>query len=197
MTAPTGVGKAGAVLLPDPSPRLATTEDWRRWREARLRMLADSPDAFMTTLAQAEAQAEGFWRGRVGGEFPTWLVTDDTDTDDTDTAGDAGAVVATGGVFVPEPDPGRRPTAHVVAMWTAAEARGRGLAARILETAVAWCREHGFDDVRLHVTEGNALARRLYLRHGFEPTGDWEPLREGSPLRCEELRLVRTADPAS
>ncbi|GAA4682732.1 GNAT family N-acetyltransferase [Nocardioides nanhaiensis] len=173
-------------MLSDPTPRLATAADWLRYREARLRMLADSPDAFMTTLAQAEAQGEEFWRGRVGGTFPTWLVTDDTDT-----AGDAGAVVATGGVFVPEPE-GHAPTAHVVAMWTAAEARGRGLAARILEVAVDWCREQGLDeDLRLHVTEGNALARRLYLRHGFSPTGAWEPLREGSPLRCEELRLAR------
>lgn len=172
-------------MLSDPSPRLATAADWRRWREARLRMLADSPEAFMTTLAQAETQGEAFWRGRVGGAFPTWLVTDD-----------GGTVLSTGGVFVPEPDPGHRPTAHVVAMWTAAEARGHGLASRILQTAVAWCRERGLDDdLRLHVTEGNALARRLYLRHGFVPTGTWEPLREGSPLRCEELRLVRTEEP--
>ena len=171
--------------LSDPSPALATSADWRRWREARLRMLADSPDAFMTTLAEAQAQGEDFWRARVGGEFPTWLVTDD-----------AGTVVATGGVFVPEPQEGQAPTAHVVAMWTAPEARGRGLGAAVLDAALAWCRGQGLDDVRLHVTEGNALARALYVGRGFAPTGDWEPLREGSALRCEELRLVTGQDAA-
>lgn len=166
-------------------PRVATAADWRRYREARLRMLADSPEAFMTTLAQAQAQGEEFWRGRVGGEFPTWLVEDDD-----------GAVVATGGVFVPERDPGRPPTAHVVAMWTAPEARGSGLGAAVLDAALAWCRAQGLDDVRLHVTEGNALARRLYVGRGFAPTGAWEPLRERSALQCEELRLATGQDAA-
>ena len=164
------------------APRLATAADWRRYREARLRMLADSPEAFMTTLAQARAQGENFWRGRVGGELPTWLVED----------GD-GAVVATGGVFVPEPEQ-PTPTAHVVAMWTAPEARGRGLAAAVLDVALGWCRDQGLDDVRLHVTEGNALARRLYVGRGFAPTGAWEPLRDGSALQCEELRLATGQD---
>jgi hypothetical protein len=31
-----------------------------------------------------------------------------------------------------------------------------------------------------HVTEGNDAARRLYEQCGFEGTGQWEPLREGS-----------------
>ena len=44
--------------------------------------------------------------------------------------------------------------------------------------------------VRLHVTEGNQAARRLYTAHGFKSTGVWEPLREGSALQVEELQLV-------
>ena len=29
------------------------------------------------------------------------------------------------------------------------------------------------------------------FRRGFAPTGTWEPLREGSPLRIEEMVLSR------
>lgn len=86
--------------------------------------------------------------------------------------------------------PDDSPDAFVWGMWTAPEARGRGHSGALLEAVVTWARGLGRIP-HLHVTEGNDVARRLYLRYGFEPTGTWEPLREGSPLRIEELALRR------
>lgn len=154
--------------------RRVTAGDWELFRELRLRALADAPDAFGRTLAEAEEQAPAQWRELVAGPGPRLVVLE------------AGAPVAMGGVFAPEGES----RAMVWGMWTAPDARGRGHGARVLRALVAWCREQGRRDVLLHVTEGNEAARALYLAHGFEPTGVWESLRPGSALRIEELRLA-------
>ncbi|GEP35661.1 hypothetical protein NSZ01_34290 [Nocardioides szechwanensis] len=153
--------------------RIVTADDWELFRDLRLRALADAPAAFGRTLAEAREQTPAQWRELVAGPGPRLVVLED------------GAPVAMGGVFAPEGDS----RAMVWGMWTAPETRGRGHGARVLRALVAWCREQGRPDVLLHVTEGNDGARALYLAHGFEPTGVWESLRPGSPLRIEELRL--------
>ena len=153
--------------------RTITADDWPLFRDVSLRSLADSPDAFRTTLVEAQARTEDFWRQRAEGSAPILVVLED------------GRGVAMGGVFTP-PDSA---VAHVWGMWTAPEARGRGYAAGLLTDLVNVCRDRDLG-VRLHVTEGNQPARRLYTAHGFTSTGVWEPLREGSTLRVEELQLV-------
>jgi ribosomal protein S18 acetylase RimI-like enzyme len=78
-------------------------------------------------------------------------------------------------------------------LWTAPEARGRGHARAILDRLVGHAHGRGVATVELHVTEGNDLARRLYEQCGFVATGEWESLREGSPLQIELMR--RELDP--
>lgn len=147
-------------------------DDWALLRDVRLRALADCPDAFAATLEQARAQPEAVWRERAASPGPTMVAIED------------GRGVAMGGVFVPADGA----AAYVWGMWTAPEARGRGYAAAILRELLAWCRERGLE-LRLHVTEGNDIARNFHVAHGFRSTGAWEPLREGATLRVEELAL--------
>jgi GNAT superfamily N-acetyltransferase len=149
-------------------------EDWEELREIRLRALADAPDAFGAVLAEVEAYDDRVWRDRLATNNPTYVVREATGT------------VAMAGGFAP-PDSS---VAFVWGMWTAPAARGRGHSSALLHTVVTWARTIGRTP-HLHVTEGNDAARRLYVRHGFEPTGTWEPLREGSVLRIEELALSR------
>lgn len=155
--------------------RALVAEDWRIFRELRLGALADAPDAFSTTLADAQSHSDLQWQDRLPGSGPTIVAIDQ------------GRTVAMGGAFAP-PD---SDTATLWGMWTAPEARGRGHGSRVLADLVTWCLARELT-VLLDVTEGNAAARRLYVSHGFEPTGEWQPLRDGSPLRVESMRLKFT-----
>ncbi|GAA5023935.1 hypothetical protein GCM10023258_15630 [Terrabacter aeriphilus] len=72
-------------------------------------------------------------------------------------------------------------------MWVDPTSRGQGLGARILEQLLAGADREG-RPVVLHVTQGNDRARRLYLGHGFEATGEVQPLRPGSDVLIDTLR---------
>ncbi|WP_181310310.1 GNAT family N-acetyltransferase [Nocardioides campestrisoli] len=155
--------------------RILTGEDWMSLREIRLRALADSPDAFQASLQQSSEDPEDAWRARADQAGPTLLILDGEHP------------VAMGGALAyPESR-----TAWLWGIWTAPEARGQGLSRRVVSELVEWCRAHSLD-VHLHVTDGNDPARSVYESHGFEPTGERVPLREGSPLQMQTMRL-RTA----
>lgn len=159
----------GAIEVVEAGP-----EDWALVRDVRLRALADSPDSFGATLARARTEPEHVWRERLTGPGPTLLAVEQ------------GAGVAMGGVFFL---PGSE-AAWIYGMWIDPAFRGRGLGRRLLMELVTWAEGTGRTPY-LHVTEGNDGARELYLSCGFVPTGVWEPLREGSPLRIEEMVLRR------
>jgi ribosomal protein S18 acetylase RimI-like enzyme len=139
--------------------------DWELFREIRLRSLADSPDAFSSTLEREEAFTEDDWRRRLTG--PVYAVTDP-------------GPVAVGGLFDQDG------VLTVWGMWTDPAHRGRGHARRILDALIA-------PDVEaeLHVNTANAAARTAYERYGFVGTGDLEPLRPGSVQQMERMVLRR------
>lgn len=151
-----------------------TPGDWAEFREIRLRALADAPDAFGMTLARGQETTEDGWRSRLDTDDPILLVRD------------GGTAVAMGGGWRPPEEPG---SMMIWGMWTAPGSRGCGHAEALVAHLLAWAREHGIADVTLHVAEGNDAARRIYERCGFVATGQWEPLRAGSPLQIELLRM--------
>jgi ribosomal protein S18 acetylase RimI-like enzyme len=55
----------------------------------------------------------------------------------------------------------------------------------LVQDVLEWAKDRGYQQVELGVTEGNDTARKLYLRHGFEPTGEWEDLISFPGLRIE------------
>ena len=152
----------------------AGPDDWALVRDVRLRALADSPDSFGVVLAEASTQPEHAWRARLDRPDPTLVAVLD------------GAGVGMGGGFAPD----GTDRAWIWGMWTDPAVRGRGVGRRIVAELVAWAQGAGRTPY-LHVTEGNDGARALYVSCGFAPTGVWEPLRPGSPLRIEELVLTR------
>ncbi|MFT3695626.1 MAG: GNAT family N-acetyltransferase [Kofleriaceae bacterium] len=75
---------------------------------------------------------------------------------------DRDQLVGTAGVF-----PVADKTYELRKMYLSAATRGNGLAARMLETAIAWCREHGATMIVLDTTEQMTRAIAFYEKHGF------------------------------
>jgi predicted GNAT family acetyltransferase len=140
-------------------------DDWEDFREIRLRSLADSPDAFGSTLERELAFTEQEWRQRLG--VPVYVVDDPRP-------------VAVGGVF------DNAGTPHVWGMWTEPSHRGRGHARAILDALIP-----AGTPAQLDVNVSNGGARTAYELYGFVGTGELEPLRPGSDQRIE-LMVLRT-----
>ncbi len=158
--------------------RRVRSEQWEALRDVRLRALADAPDAFGTTHAEAVTRPDTWWRD--------WAAKSAaSDTQAMVLAWDADAPVGIAGVFATDDD-----VWQVISMWVDPNARGRGVGRALLEAVIAWAKERDASRaVRLSVTDGNDDARRLYERYGFVDTGVTEPLRSNSALTIRELEL--------
>jgi ribosomal protein S18 acetylase RimI-like enzyme len=167
-----------------PVVRRVAEADWARLRAVRLEMLADTPLAYLETLADAEARAEADWRfrarrGSSGAENLGLAAEDPADPD---------RWVGYLACFVDAPGQG-----HVVSVYVAPRQRGTGLAARLLDEAVAWGRaEAGLDRLHLFVHEHNERARAFYRRYGFAETGGTMPYDlDPSTVEVEMALLLR------
>jgi predicted GNAT family acetyltransferase len=150
--------------MADRTLRRLTPDDWAVLRDVRLRALADSPDAFGSTLEREQDFDEKEWRRRT--VRPVYVVEVD------------GRPVAMAGTF---PNDG---ALQVWGMWTDPDHRGAGHARALLDVLVGPSVLEG-RAVALHVNLANPAARAFYESYGFVGTGDLEPLRPGSEQRIE------------
>jgi len=155
-------------------------EEWPAYRAIRLRALADAPDAFGSTLAAEQALAPETWAARLARSA----------TSGTDRALAAEANGELIGLAWAKEDGDDRSIVNLFQMWVAPEARGQGVAGALLDEAVRWATERGAQALQLGVTCTNAEAVRLYERAGFVEAGVREPLRPGSPLMEQRMRLT-------
>jgi len=156
--------------------RPALPQDWRELRDVRLRALADAPDAFGEVLERARQLDDAGWESRTSRRPGILVLVAERERTPV------GMMVVVIG-----PDDPRR--ANVYAMWVAPDARGAGVGRKLIDNGLAWARRLGALDVELRVSDPMAGARALYLASGFVPTGDREPLREGSPVMAERLTI--------
>lgn len=153
--------------------------EWPLYRDLRLRSLADAPDAFGSTHVQEAARPDAAWAARLdaarlsGRDLP--LVAE--------CSGEAAGLAW---VKLDEAEP---PCANLYQVWVAPSVRGLGVGTALLEAATQWARDAGAAALRLGVTWDDSAAVRLYRRAGFEPVGPLEPLRDGSALQSQPMRL--------
>jgi GNAT superfamily N-acetyltransferase len=86
---------------------------------------------------------------------------------------DGGMIAASGALkftdWLPRPDGQRRGLVYVHSVYCAPEYRRQGLARRILQTMIAYCRENGWPRISLHASD---MGRGLYEELGFQPTNE-------------------------
>jgi ribosomal protein S18 acetylase RimI-like enzyme len=122
-------------------------EDWQRLRDVRLRALAQAPEAYLETHANASSFPDDVWMERAtpDDEGCSFVVERDGRFDglvSCFTAGDLGSV-------------------FLVAMWVAPELRGTGVASELVQQVVDWARDHRAESVCLSVEPDNERAARL------------------------------------
>jgi ribosomal protein S18 acetylase RimI-like enzyme len=150
-------------------------EDWKLLRDVRLRSLADAPEAFGSTHEREAAFDEAEWRSRAASNG--WFIALDGD--------EPVGIVA--GYQDPDAPVGQR---HLVAMWVASRARGRGVAPRLVDAVIESARDDGSTEVTLGVADGNERARAVYLRYGFVETDQTYPLHSDLS-RCLTIYSLR------
>ncbi len=92
---------------------------------------------------------------------------------------DGGQVMASGALkftdWLPRPDGLRRGLVYVHSVYTEPAYRQRGLARRILNAMLDYCRENGWPRISLHASE---MGRGLYEQLGFKPTNEMRLVSE-------------------
>lgn len=147
----------------DVTIREATLEDLAIILRHRCAMFEEMQYGDTATLDAMERESEGYLRtGLENGSYKGWLAKTST-----------GRIVAGGGIGLitwpatprnPQP---LRPT--IFNVYTEPEYRRLGLARRLMDVMIDWCRKEGFSAVHLHASE---FGRPLYVSMGFEPTNE-------------------------
>lgn len=167
-------------MEPTQNIRAFSEAEWPVYRDLRLRALGDSPDAFCSTFVAESARADAQWQARLASGVESALDLPLVAISEGRAAGLAWVKIERAPLQV----------AEVFQMWVAPEARGRGLGSALLGAAVAWAKAQGTAEVHLDVTCGDTAAMRMYLRGGFRPFGGPRPLRPGSALEVQPMRLI-------
>jgi len=157
--------------------------DAARMRALRLEMLADSPLAFLETLAQAAARPHEDYRRRIaqasaGGSLAQFVAD----------PGRRSRLIGHAGGTVMAEHPG---TTVVFAVYVTPARRGTGVLEDLIEAVADWSRAVGRSELMLEVVVGNDRAVRAYERLGFIDTGDRVPHPVVPALT--ELRMRRSA----
>ena len=163
-----------------PTIRAFSADEWRIYRDLRLRALADSPDAFGSTLAAEAGRLDAEWARRLasGVDSPVNLPL-------VAAVGGEPIGLACGRIATSDPD-----VAALYQMWVAPSHRGVGVAQMLLKAVIAWAGARNASSLDLGVTCGDSPARRLYERAGFKPIGEPGPLRPRSKLFAQRMRLA-------
>ncbi|MDI2036856.1 GNAT family N-acetyltransferase [Paenarthrobacter nitroguajacolicus] len=169
-----------------PRVRRLGAQDWQLLKNVRLEMLADTPMAYVESLAAARRQTDSQWQERAAamtGEGSITLVADSGE--------DGSRFCGLMRVVVKDPQDRARPLqAMLISVYVSPEHRGLGLADELLSSACkAGADELAAQYLELGVHEDNSRAQAFYRRHGFETTGASRPYPQDTAKR--ELVMER------
>ena len=156
-------------------------DDWRKWKQSRLRALADSPEAFASSFAAEEKEPDVTWREyarhcSVSRASAAFLARDEH-----------GRVAGMVAAYLND---GKATDAYICAMWVAPVSRNRGVGRVLVDEARSWLAESGATEVKAWISDVNSSALRFYKTLGFEPTGTRQPLAS-RPSINERLYVLK------
>jgi GNAT superfamily N-acetyltransferase len=161
-------------------------EEWALLKSVRLQALAESPEAFSTTLLRAQSWSDEEWQERarrfaVGTREVAYLAYMD--------GRPCGMVTC----YLSEET--SLPASSLAALWVHPEVRQKGVGAALVDAALQWSKRYGVTTVEARVTEQNSKAIAFYERLGFERT---DPPALTDPASAPtEVSLLRTLPPDS
>lgn len=132
------------------------------FREIRLAALKDAPSAFGSTYEREIGSPESRWRQTVV----------DRARFVADVRGRRAGTVSGGDGDVPG-------VAALTSMWVDPAFCRAGVGDALVRHVLEWARASGYRSMNLWVVDGNDVARRLYERNGFVPTGGRQEVRAG------------------
>lgn len=141
--------------------RTLSEDEWEQFRAARLAALAESPEAFVSSLAVEQEYDEATWRARMRRAQRLLAEVD----------GSAVGVASVGTMADTEG------TAELFGLWVVPAWRGRGVAAALVRSGSEQARSQSFDRVAYWVGTDNGRAVAFASSFGFRPTGRRRPMR--------------------
>lgn len=154
--------------------------DWEEFRDIRLQALTESPDAFAAKLSDEQRFDEDFWKLRLRrstrfvAETPERLL----------------GVVSLG---MAHDEDGEVPgVGEIFGLWVHPDARGSGVATKLLKAGAERAREDGLTHVAFWVGTDNGKAVAFASGMGFRPTDSRRPMRlpDGTELGETEIAMV-------
>lgn len=175
--------------MTDVRVRTLGEEDWQEFRAIRLAALRDSPDAFAADADDEEEFEEDFWRLRM--RRSVRIVALHIDGEAVDTGRPVGVVSLGEG----KDEEGR--VAEIFGLWVAPDARGTGVATKLVEASADRARHDGRTHVSYWVGTDNGRAVAFASGIGFRPTDFRRPMRvtsgageSDSDVDEEEIAMV-------
>ena len=141
--------------------RRARAEDLKHILHHRLAMFEEMGFRDGAVLDRVEAVSRVYFTEAFrGGTYLGWMAE-----------GSDGRVVGGGGIVVAGwpgyPGENHAKRAWILNMYTEPDARRCGVARRLMQKMIEWCRSEGYGSVSLHASESG---RALYKSMGFRPT---------------------------
>jgi ribosomal protein S18 acetylase RimI-like enzyme len=158
--------------MTDVRVRTLGEEDWQEFKAIRLAALRDSPDAFAANADDEEGLEEDFWRLRMRRSVRIVALRVEGDGEAEVAGGRPVGVVSLG---EGKDEEGR--VAEIFGLWVAPDARGTGVATRLVEASADRARHDGRTHVSYWVGTDNGRAVAFASGIGFRPTDFRRPMR--------------------
>lgn len=159
-------------------------EDWKQYRDLRLRALKEDPQAFGSTYEDSVKYSDEYWQQRLEDTLnknTQWLVF----------ARLNGVLVGMVGAFAEkEPD-----NAHVIAVYVTPDARGKGISKMLMKELLARIKTNeNIKKITVDVNPEQGAAYNLYKNSGFQVIKQYRMvLGDGKEHDVYQLQMLANA----